>query len=125
MRARELAVQAEKAEISYLDRDILKICTIFGWDEMYSPIQLEGAMKRVEECIHHAVQFVNVCDRIPSGETIERLGKVAKSIENAINVAYSGSAQHGSFLRNGGGEYTPCAFMLMNELDEAIASLKK
>lgn len=39
-----------------------------------------------------------------------------------INSAYTGSAEHGSFLRHGGGEMTPNAFLVLEDVEAALAA---
>lgn len=111
----------ERAVVRYIDRDILKSCTPEKWDELYSPIQLESALKHITECAHHAGIVANILDTEP----VDRLEVAAQRIKRALHAAYSGSAEHGSFFRNATGEYVPSVFVIMNELEDAIASLRK
>lgn len=62
----------------------------------------------------------------PSGDLqrrVQDLREKLKSLEKAIHAAYSGSAEHGSFLRRGGGEYVPSVFMTLNHAYELLADL--
>jgi hypothetical protein len=44
-------------------------------------------------------------------------------LRRAIQYAYTGSAEHGSFLRGGGGEWTPSVFMTLDELESLLAAV--
>jgi methyl-accepting chemotaxis protein len=44
------------------------------------------------------------------------------SIERALVYAYKGSAEHGSFLRHGSGEYVPSVFMTLNQLRDSVTA---
>jgi hypothetical protein len=51
----------------------------------------------------------------------DEIAKLVNSLEMAIQNAYSGSAEHGSFLRRGGGEWTPSVFMTLDRLKQALS----
>lgn len=48
------------------------------------------------------------------------LTKLLSSLHRALDFAYSGSAENGSFLRNGGGEYVPSVFMTFDNLKREL-----
>jgi hypothetical protein len=122
MKACELISHLVKAEVGYVDRDVLRVCAAPDeWDEMYSPLQLESALERLPEHLHHAVLVADLLDE----ERFQRLEAAAQSVRKALEAAYRGSAENGSFFRGARGEYVPSAFMSMNELEDAIAELKK
>lgn len=62
-------------------------------------------------------------ETLPEG--IERLRLIAKSIEGALRYAYTGSAEHGSFLRDGSAEYVPSVFMLLDSLYDGLAKFDR
>ena len=51
----------------------------------------------------------------------DQIRQKVESLRKAITYAYTGSAEHGSFLRNGGSEYVPSVFMTLDELDDLLA----
>lgn len=122
MKASTLAWHMQNAEVGYIDRDVLKMCSKpEKWHSVYSSMQLEAALERIPACIHHACIVANLLDN----PTVPRLEEAAKGISKALHAAYTGSTEHGSFFRLGNCEYVPSVFLLMKELEEAIAALKR
>ena len=58
-------------------------------------------------------------------QTVASLEAAAQRVSNALEYAYTGSAEDGSFLRGTRNEYVPSAFVSMNQLNESIAELKQ
>lgn len=48
-----------------------------------------------------------------------------KQVEMIITAAYTGSAEHGSFFRHGGGEMSPNAFLVLEELQAHVKKLER
>lgn len=52
--------------------------------------------------------------------------QVVKSLRMAVEAAFAGSAEHGSFFRSGvQGEWTPSVFMTLNQLDDALIAMRE
>lgn len=53
---------------------------------------------------------------------VERAKVAAASLRKAVNWAFTGSAEDGSFLRgfHAGDEYVPSVFLLLDQLDDAL-----
>lgn len=54
---------------------------------------------------------------------IDTITALIEKLEHAINYAYAGSAERGSFVKGGGGEWVPCVFLTLNQLKAAVAVL--
>ncbi len=57
-------------------------------------------------------------------DLIKELEDEADKITQALEAAYRGSAENGSFFRNGGGEFVPSVFVTLKRLKGTIAKLK-
>lgn len=58
-------------------------------------------------------------------QELEEVERHIEGLKRAVRYAYSGSAENGSFIRRGGGEYAPSVFMTMERLDEALFRLRQ
>jgi hypothetical protein len=65
-----------------------------------------------------------MADPRPSLEEIrQRVDADVYLLERALQHAYTGSAEDGSFLRRGGGEYVPSVFLVVDRLRAALRDL--
>ena len=64
-------------------------------------------------------------DRETLRDRLDRIWSLVGSLRIAIEMAYSGSAEHGSFLRGGSGECVPSPHWKLHELESELADMKR
>lgn len=91
---------------------------IEGWLERY---ELRGEINAAD----HPATLTAERDALTDGRRRNSAQIHARlaTLRRAIDMAYNGSAEHGSFLRKGGGEFTPSVFTVLEELEAQLAAM--